>query len=205
MLNRVLRTEMVCVLIAVIATAAGGCGSRGAAGVPDSVTVQLPDGTEVQATLGAGVPSLADSEWRFFRTAGTAQSIPFVTIAFGAEGNLAAFENNTIATEVFGATIVFDGDRHDTSQPGVEYAAATYGAETSDATGFAFEGRLTAFAGPLQVATATASASGTFDPDDPDTMTGTFAFSTRVSLSAIPEGDLDEEFTFIAHRVVEDQ
>jgi len=79
----------------------------------------------------------------------------------------------------------------------------TYGAETSDGTGFTFEGRLTAFAAGLQAGYATATATGTFDPDDPNTMTGTFSYSTRVTLISMPEANVDEEFTFIAHRVVE--
>lgn len=179
-----------------------GCG-LGGTGLPSTVTIDLPDGTTVQVEQGSGATSLADSEWQFYRTAGAGQSIAFLTIRFGPEGDLESFENNTIAREIFGSTILFDGQRHTTVQKGLEYAASTYGAETSDGSGFAFEGRMTAFAAGLQAGYATATATGTFDPDDPDTMTGMFSYSTRVTLISIPEANQDDEFTFIAHRVVE--
>ena len=63
---------------------------------------------------------------------------------------------------------------------------------------------MTAFAVGIQAGSATAIATGTFDPDDPDTMTGTFSFSTRVTLISLPEANTDDEFPFIAHRVVEE-
>ncbi len=169
--------------------------------MPDTVAVELPDGTTANVTMGAGVASLADSTWQFYQSFGSGQSLPFLVISFGPEGNLAAFENNSIAPEIFGDTIYFDGERHATAQTGLSYAAATYGAETSDAMGFAFEGRLTAFAASIQVAQATASASGTFAADDPDTMTGTFAITTEVTVTSMPEANIDESFAFIAHRI----
>ena len=88
-----------------------GCGSAQRSGLPETVIIELPDGTTVEAQQGAGAPSLANSRWEFFRTSSSAQSLAFVTIIFGPEGNLESFENNTIAQEIFGDTILFDGQR----------------------------------------------------------------------------------------------
>lgn len=178
-----------------------GCGGRN--GLPDAVTIELPDGTQVDATLGAGVASLSDSKWEFFQDLGNGQTLPFIVIAFGPNGELLRFENNTIASEIFGDEIIFDGSLHPTTQASVDYAAATYGAETADATGFAFEGHLTAFAVGFTAATATATAQGTFDADDPDTMRGTFSFSTRINVPGVPNGNTDDSFQFVAHRLTE--
>lgn len=180
-----------------------GCGALGGSTLPSTVIVELPDGTTAEVEQGAGVMSLADTSWQFIRTSSTAQGAAFLTINFGPEGNLYAFQNNTIAQEIFGSTIYFDGEVHSTSQTGMTYTASTYGAETSDGSGFAFEGRMTAFAAGIQAGYATATATGTFNPDDPNTMTGTFAFSTRVTLISIPEANQDDEWAFIAHRVIE--
>src|SRR3989304_4098588 len=143
-------SRMVCLRNGMVVTASlclslVGCGS-GSTGLPDTVTIELPDGTTVEAAQGTGAPSLGNSRWEFFRSSNPAQSIAFVTINFGPDGNLESFEENTIAREIFGDTIHFDGQRHNTAQKGLQYAAATVGAETADAGGFAFEGRLTAFA-----------------------------------------------------------
>jgi hypothetical protein len=181
----------------------GGCGSAQRSGLPETVTIELPDGTTVEAGQGTGAPSLANSRWEFFQSSSSAQGLAFVTIIFGPEGNLESFQNNTIAQEIFGDTIVFDGQRHSTTQQGLSYAAATFGAETADATGFAFEGRLTAFAAGIQAANGTATATASYDPNDPDTVVGTFTFSTRVTIASIPDANIDDEFAFVGHRVTE--
>jgi len=182
-----------------------GC-TGGSSGLPETVTVQLPDGTQAEATLGAGVLSLADTTWEFKQVygSGTISGTPFMTISFGPEGELTSFENNTIAAEMFGDTILFDGERHSTSQEGVTYAAATFGAETSDASGFTFVGNLNAFAPVIgKVATATATATGEYDPDDPNAMTGTFTFEGEVlvEMPGAPTEPFLEEFSFVANRV----
>ena len=176
-----------------------GCGAR--QDVPSDVTVELPDGTEVRATLGSGVVSLADTEWDFFHVAPSGQGAPFVRLCFGPNGELASFENSTIAQGIFGSTVLFDGVRHNTTQAGLQYVAATYGAETADSTGFAFEGRMTAFAAGLEAAHATASAIGEFDADDANVMRGIFTFSSRVTLLDYPEGNQDSELSFLGRRV----
>lgn len=180
----------------------GGCGAA-SSGLPDAVTITLPDGTETQATLGSGVVTLADTRWQFFATSGASQGLPFVTIRFDEDGNLAAWEDNTIASSVLGDTVLFDGQKHNTNQPPLAYAAATYGASTSDASGFAFEGRFTGYAATFTVATGEATASGTFDPDDPNVMTGSFSYAITilVDFPGVPTDGLDAEFTFIAHKV----
>lgn len=190
--------------------AAGGlmlcsCGGSGGGGntVPDSATIELPDGTTQVVTLGAGVPSLANSTWEFYATASTAQSAPFLVISFGDNGNLERFDDNTISPEVFGDTIYFDGARHSTNQQGVSYEAGTYGAETSDATGFAFEGVLTAFAAGIKVAEADAGASGEFDAGDPNEMRGTFSIQMEVTANFLPPSSMDETFGFVAYRIEE--
>ena len=53
-------------LALLIITMVGGCG-LGAPDVPKLTTVTLPDGTQIQATLGSGVISLADSKWKVFQ------------------------------------------------------------------------------------------------------------------------------------------
>jgi hypothetical protein len=167
------------------------------------VSVELPDGTTVTADKGAGAPALANTTWNFYRGSATAQRAVFLTIAFGDDGNLERFDNNTLASQIFGDTIVFDGARHNTNQPGVTYSAATYGAQTADATGFTFAGRFTGFAAGFQAANGQASATGTFDPDDPSMMRGVFYFKTEVTLIDLPEGNQEDEFNFTAELVTE--
>lgn len=200
-----LRKLMIVVLGGLASAMIVGCGSS-ANGLASEVTIELPDGTTTQVTAGAGVITLADTSWEFFATSGSTQGAPFVTINFGSEGELQAFENNTFASEIFGASIIFDGQQHPTAQDGLTYAAATYGAETSDATGFTFVGELNAFAVIIgKVADATAMATGTFDADDPDVMTGTFSFEYDITVEfpGVPTGGDSSEFSFIANRIVE--
>lgn len=178
----------------------GGCGGNK---LPQTTTIELPDGTTQEATLGSGVVSFANSRWQFFQTSPTAQSAAFATIRFGPNGELEAFEDNTIASNIFGNTIIFDGERHPTNQQGLTYEAGTFGAATADARGFAFEGAVTAFAAGIQAASATASAQGEFQNDDINTVHGTFEFSSRVTLLDIPEGNIDMSFEFIGQRVQE--
>jgi hypothetical protein len=193
-MKRIIHAGAVVVLAIGFTLAMAGCGVIGS--LPDSVDVQLPDGTTQTATLGAGVPSLANSTWIFFEGGGPA----FMTITFGPGGELTRFDDNTLAQEVFGDTVHFDGESHQAGQQGLSYIAATYGAQTADATGFAFEGRMTAFAAGLKAAEATASASGTFDADNPDRMTGVFSFTSEVTIASIPGANLNEEFEFVAER-----
>ncbi len=178
-----------------------GCGSN-RSDVPGTVSVELPDGTAVQATLGSGVISLADTEWDLYAASPTAQAVPFVRLRFNSNGSLRSFVDNTFATEIFGTTILFDGNRHPTRQFGLEYTAATYGAETSDAQGFAFEGRLAAFAGGLvEAASGTASATGSFDPDDPATIRGVFTYTIRVKVGGIPTPPAPAPINFVGYLV----
>ncbi len=197
---------VVLTMVGSLFTASAGCGNRNNA-VPDRVTIELPDGTTTTVTLGAGVPSLADSTWEFFVTgqleSSSAQSLPFLVITFGPDGELTRFDGNTFSPEIFGDTIYFDGNNHNTNQQGLSYTAGTYGAETTDASGFSFVGRLTAFAAGFTAANATATATGTYDAHDPDTMTGEFTFSVRATVDFIPNANMDLGYSFIAHRVAE--
>lgn len=203
MSKRVTWVSGVWVFAACLGLAVVGCG--GSQAVPSGVEVTLPDGTTVNATLGSGVVSLADSEWEFFHAAGGGQGTPFVKIRFGSEGQLDSFVDNTLASSIFGSTILFDGQRHNTSLSGVQYEAATYGAETSDSSGFTFEGRLAGYAAGLEAATANATATAVFEDDDPDTVRGDFSFSSQILLfpELFPQGNLNQELPFIGRRVVE--
>jgi len=178
-----------------------GCGSGSRGTLPETLILELPDGTSVEVEQGAGAPSLANSEWQFFRNSSSGQAIAFLTVYFGSDGNLESFEENTIAREIFGDTIYFDGERHSTEQQGLQYAAATFGAETADASGFAFEGRLSAFVAGFEAATATATATATYDADDPNTVFGAFTFSTRVLVASFPGANMDDSFNFVGRRV----
>ncbi len=200
MSSRLLRTLLVLICPATFFAMAAGCG-MGNNGLPQTVTVELPDGTTTEATLGSGVITLADTTWDFFNSGSNAQGAAFVRVKFDSEGSLSRFDNNTIAREIFGDTLIFDGQRHATSQEGLEYAAATFGAETSDSSGFTFETELTAFAAGFEAASATATAQAEFDPDDPNVVRGTFSFVSEVTLLDYPEGNIDDTFNFTGRKV----
>jgi len=190
------------VLPALFCLALPGC--AGKPSVPSSVDVVLPDGTTVTATLGSGVISLADSVWAFCRSATNPECAnPFVVIHFSSTGSLESFEDNTIAREIFGDTILFDGIPHNTAQPALQYVAGTFGAETSDSSGFTFEGHLTALAAGFEAAVATATAMAEFDPEDSGVVYGTFTFSSQVLLfpELFPGGNIDESFAFAGRRL----
>jgi len=173
--------------------------------LPETVTITLPDGTQTEATLGSGVLSLADTTWSFYQGS-TITGTPFVTITFGPDGELTAFEDNTISPEIFGDTIYFDGQNHATAFPGLSYSAATYGAESSDATGFSFIGQLDAFAVILgQVADGVAEATGTFDANDPNLMTGEFSFDIIITaeIPGVALEDVSSSFSYIAQKVTQ--
>ena len=179
-----------------------GCGGKPP--VPSSVDVVLPDGTTVTATLGSGVVSLANSVWGFCRSATNPDcSNPFVVIHFNSTGSLESFEDNTIASEIFGDTILFDGIPHNTAQPALQYVAATFGAETSDSSGFTFEGHLTALAAGFEAANATATATAEFDPEDSGVVYGTFTFSSQILLfpELFPGGNINDSFAFAGRRL----
>ncbi|RME41994.1 MAG: hypothetical protein D6788_00010 [Planctomycetota bacterium] len=199
MSRMILRIVLCTVVILFVHTVVTGCGF--AASLPDTVTVTLPDGSTAEVDQGAGVPSLANTTWDFFNTGQAGQNLAFVRIHFDENGALSSFENNTIAQEIFGSTIRFDGQRHDTTQKGIAYEASTFGAETSDGSGFAFEGRMFAFVAGIKAGEASASAQGVFDAADPNLMTGTFTFPTEVTLINIPEANISDSFAFLARRV----
>jgi hypothetical protein len=198
---RVLRSVFVLSLLLFALPMLSGCGQTTT--LPDTVQVKLPDGTTTTVQAGAGVATLASTRWTFFRSADNLQSGAFATVRFGENGNLEAFENNKLAESIFGDEIIFDNSRRATKQIGLSYEAATYGAQTSDASGFSFEGRLTAFAAGITAGTGTASAEGAFNPDDPDRIQGTFTFTTEVTLLDIPEANVTDVFSFIGVRVQE--
>ncbi len=190
------------VLPTLICLVSPGC--AGKPPVPNSVDVVLPDGTTVTATLGSGVISLADSVWAFCRNVNSPDCLnPFVVIRFSSTGSLEAFEDNTIASAIFGDTILFDGKTHNTAQPSLQYVAATFGAETSDSSGFTFEGRLTALAAGFEAAKATATATAEFDPVDSELVYGTFTSTSEILLfpELFPDGNIDDSFPFVGRRL----
>lgn len=180
-----------------------GCGS-GNDSLPSSVNIELPDGAIVTANRGSGVGSVSDSSWTVYRESNNAAAgIPLVVLKFDSSGVLTSFENNTIASDVFGSTILFDGQTHPTNQPNLSYAAATYGAENQ--SGLGFNAQLAAFAAGFTVATGSASAIGSFT--DENTIRGLFSFRTQATqFAASVGGDLatqanqEDTFQFIAIR-----
>lgn len=178
-----------------------GCGSGGS-GFPSSIEITLPDDTTTTAEVGSGVASLADTSWEVFRVAAdeVTPTTMVVTLVFNSKGGVSQFDDNTIASEIFGSQILLDGVRHNTTQQGLQYSAATYGAENE--SGFTFEARLLAFAAGIEAANGFATATGTFDENDPDMMTGTFAYKTVVTLlsgsSLVADGNQEDEFPFVA-------
>jgi len=194
---RLLQTLLFCSIL----ISGYGCGAGTA--LPDTVSVTLPDNTVVEVGEGSGAPSLANSKWQFVRTAGNAQGAVFAVIRFGPNGELEAFEENTLATNILGDEVVFDNTRRATKQAGLSYAAATYGAETSDQSGFTFEGRFTAFAAGIVAGDGSASATATYDENDKSVVFGKFTFSTRVTLIDMPEANMDDEFDFTGTRTAE--
>jgi len=202
MTARFLRVVQYALFLPVGVGFAGGCGV-GATALPEALTVTLPDNTVVEVEEGSGAASLANSKWQFVRTAENAQGAVFAVIRFGPNGELEAFENNTLATNILGDEIVFDNTRRSTKQFGLSYAAATYGAETNDGAGFSFEGRFTAFAGGLQAGEGTANATATYDENDKNIVRGRFSFTTQVTLIDLPDANMDEDFSFMGTRVEE--
>lgn len=178
-----------------------GCG-LGAPALPASLTVELPDGEERVAQIGSGPVSLANSEWAFFRGS-SPSGTQFVRLIFDENGGIESFQDNTIAREIFGDTIILDGARHNTTQQGLTYVAGVYGAETTSGDGIAFEVRIKGFAAGIEAATGSASASATFTNEDHTEMNGTFAFSTAVTITDIPGANQSDEFEFTAIRIVE--
>lgn len=179
-----------------------GCGSQRSS-LPATVVVELPDGTSVSVEQGSGVPSLANSAWELIGANGQA----FVIIRFGPNGELTKFDDNTIASDILGTTLLFDGESHDTGVPPVQYTAVTFGAQTSTGTGFGFQGLLSASVPIIgSVGTGETSATGTFSANDPNVMTGTFTYSFEVNANLpfdipISTDNLNGTIQFTATRV----
>jgi hypothetical protein len=176
-----------------------GCGAGNA--LPTEVPVELPDGQVVQAQLGEGAPSLANSSWTFFeQVPGGERAV--VVMTFGPDGNIELFENSAIASELLGDELILDGQSHPTGYSGLNYAAATYGGEND--SGLAFEARVIVTAGPVRAGNATATAIATFL--DNDTMEGNLSFYGSVTAAAepfLPAGTpsvYEESYDFIARR-----
>ena len=74
MLSRLVSLRNGIIFAASLSLSVMGCGSR-STGLPESVTLELPDGTTVEADQGDGAPSLANSQWEFFRSSSSAQSM----------------------------------------------------------------------------------------------------------------------------------
>ena len=184
-------------------TALVGC--NGGSG-PETLTVTLPDGTEVTVGQDEGAPSLANSSWEL-RSGGT----PFVTLVFDSGGNLTMLRDFTLASDILGSEIILDDKKHDTGITAVQYSAISFEAETLDGTGFVIDTQLFAFVPILgEIANGTAVATSTLDPDDSDIMTGDFVFDITFDIPAalaslIPPGvsldDIHQDLDFTAFRV----
>jgi len=197
---RGLNAAALLVLLSVGVWGTAGCG-MGGTGLPSSQNVDLPDGSTLAATIGSGPASLANTEWAIYRAASNGQGAQFLRLLFDEDGGLERFEDNTIAAEYFGSSIILDGQKHSTTQAGLSYAAGVYGAETSDGMGIAFTVSLRAYAAGLTAATGEASAVATFDDETKTSMRGTFSYFTQATLVDIEGVNQEDEFDFVAHRL----
>jgi len=177
-----------------------GCGNSST--LPGSVQVSLPDSSTQTAMLGSGVQSLANTEWSVFRAA---DNRFMAKITFDENGAMSALmDNQVLGKEVFGSSIIADGQVQSTAIDGLSYTAGSFGSEND--SGFAFEMRAVAFFSGIEVGNGSAKASGTHDAD---TMEGTFSFkftlsSLAASLVTIPEGTKTEDtFEFKAFLVTD--
>ncbi len=196
-----LREKLVFMLAAAfVLTLMVGCAGPS---LPQSLEVELPDGSKVEAEIGTGPASLANSEWEVYRVSSTGQAAPFVTLVFDENGSITKFEDNTIAPEIFGDTIILDGQRHSTAQAGLSYSAGVYGADTEDGTEIALETRIKGFAAGIQAATVEARVAGTYTDDTRTSMTGVFSYKSVVP-NFIPNGNVEDEFNFRADRADRD-
>lgn len=169
-------------------------------GLPSSIELELPDGTVVSAEQGSGVPSLAEKSIVVYRLVGdNRQTTPALILELNENGSIESIADNTLAADVFGDELILDGARHNTTQSGLTYAAATYGAEDTTG-GLAFEMRLQAYFAGLSAAHGFANATGEYV--DEDTIEGTFTFVSEVTLLAnspiAEQGNQNDTFEFSA-------
>ncbi len=173
-----------------------GCGTT-ANSLPQTTEVLLPDGSVVTAARGEGPKELAGKQLSLRAVAPSAgQSANFIRLVMNENGGISAFEDNTIAPEIFGSTIILDGRPHPTLQPGLSYAGAVYGAVSSDGKGFTFQAKIQAFAAGVLAATAEAGVQAEFI--DAETVGGVFDYKTVVTLVDIPEGNQSGSIEFVA-------
>jgi hypothetical protein len=173
------------------------CGNN--ASLPQSVELTLPSGIVLEARFGSGPASLANTEWRVYRVAPNAQDTPFLTLIFNEEGGISEITDNSIAPQIFGDTILLDGQRHPTTQEGLTYAAAVYGTESDDGSEIAFDLRLRGYVAGVLAATGEASAQAM--RIDEDAMEGTFHYKTEVTIVDIPGANQEETLNFRAQRL----
>lgn len=171
----------------------GGCGGTA---VPRSTQLTLPDDTVIDAQIGSGAPSLANTEWLLFRTS---DDLFMMRIEFDENGALIQLTDNRIVGEdVFGDAIIMDGRSYPTNIDGLSYFAATYGVENE--SGFSFQVRAQATMAGLTVGTGDAFAVGRVEEDG--IMRGRFGFRTNatgIAASVLPDAispNTREEFDF---------
>jgi hypothetical protein len=185
-------TPLFCVALIV------GCGDPG---VPESMMLQLPDGSTVEADLGSGAATLANSTWQFVNATDTGSETLALTLSFGDDGELLGVADSPLLQPLFGDAIQLDGKRHATRQAGVQNAAGAYTTESEDGEEVAIGGLAIAYVAGIEGGKANVLAFATFDEGGTDILRGHVAFSTRVTLLEIEGADVNESLNFIGFRV----
>jgi hypothetical protein len=150
--------------------------------LPGSLQLLWPDGSNFEAPLGSGAPSLANSTWDVFPgpILGPAP-IAIARVTFGDAGQVVSFEAapdfvGSIPTDLPGITtmLIADGVPRDLV-PGVSYVGGAYGGQTG--ANIAITAFFRYSAGPVKVAEVTLAIAGEQNADRID---GTFAFNVTL-------------------------
>lgn len=137
------------------------------AGLPDSTAlsdtepVPVAEGRTVEAALGAGAPSLANSTWAIHKASD--DTLVF-RIALGPEGQVERlFDSFVLGNPWLGTEIIPDGQPHPTAFEGGSYISGAYAAEEDGRAGIL--GVIHGLLLGVHVGTATLSFSGAVDGD----------------------------------------
>jgi hypothetical protein len=179
-MRRILLRRVVGPLAAMIACACvTGCGGGGES-LPGSLVVPMPAGQSLEAGLGTGPPSLANTKWDI-HDAAKPNDPAIASVEFGASGQIVKFNlSGDVSSNVSGApqSMVIDEKSH-TFFPPVTYVAGSYGGQAGEDVGASVFARL--FSGPTEIATLTLSIFGTRSGG---IINGTLGISTTIKPEA---------------------
>ena len=149
---------------AIIVTGLVGCPS---AAPPSSIRfseteiVPIAGGTGLEAALGAGAPSLADSTWSIHKAS---DDTLLFRMVFGSDGEVERlFDSFVFASEWLGSDVITDAKSHPTAFAGGTYLCGAYAAEDGENVGVL--GILHGVFLGAHLGTATLSFSGAIDGD----------------------------------------